>query len=342
MEWKGRILKMITQLSQIARQVNNRWRGLLTVALVAYIATQLNQWLAPYFQVEALTLSILLGITLANILKLPKALKPGIDYALKTLLMYGIVLLGFKLNFKAILNLGPMLLLGVIAYMAFVFLVAYGLNRWLKLSKHLATLIAVGSSICGAAAVVALAPSIDASEEDAVLAVSIVSFLGAIGVVVYALLAGILPIGDLEYGIWAGLTLHGVAHALAGAFARSSLSGEIGTFVKMTRVLMLVPVSLILSSAFHPKDGAKKRAKVPNYVWGFILAGAIHAAAIVPAPATKFAQEGSNILILLAMTAMGLSVNFKDIADKGLKAVLLGSLLFIVTAAIALGVLLMF
>lgn len=321
-------LKFLFNLSK------TRVRGLIYVALVATAATLISLKLQPWIQLESLTIAIVLGMILSNTFKTPKALAPGIDYALKTLLIYGIVLLGFKLNFKAISQLGLPLLLGIISYMLFVFLMVFILNKWFKVSTKLMTLIAVGSSICGAAAVVALAPTIDATEEDTVLAVSIVSFLGAIGVIIYAIVANSIPISDISYGIWAGLTLHGVAHALAGAFARGAISGEIGTFVKMTRVLMLVPVSLALSMVFHQKGGLKKRAHVPPYLWGFILAGLIHATGLVPPLVTNLAQQTSQYFILFSMTAMGLTVNFKDIAGRGLKSVALGITLFTITATL--------
>lgn len=308
--------------------------GLLLVFAIALLATKLSAFLEPKFQIEVLTLAIVLGIAISNVFALPKIFDKGIAFALKDILVYGIVLLGFKLNYKAILELGPSLLFWTLIYMSFVFVVIYFLNKVFKLDTKLATLIGVGSSVCGAAAVIALAPSIGADEEDSVIAVSIVSFLGAIGVILYAAIAVTPALNDLQFGVWAGLTLHGVAHALAGAFAKGAVSGEIGTVVKMTRVLMLVPISIILSMTFH-QGGSAKRAKVPRYVWYFALVGLVNATGIFPAFFVKVATELSNWFILLAMTAMGLGVHFKSIAGKGLKAVVFGTLLFAFTAGLA-------
>lgn len=309
--------------------------GLVLISAIAIFSSLLGDWLMQWFQLEALTIAIIMGIIVSNVVALPKSFKPGIDYALKKLLIYGIILLGFKLNFEAILGLGWTLILWIIAYMVFVFLTVYILNRFMPVGSKLAALIGVGSSVCGAAAVIALAPTIEADEEDAVIAVSIVSFLGAVGVIVYALVASVVPISDIRFGVWSGLTLHGVAHALAGAFSKGTLSGEIGTFVKMTRVLMLVPVSLALSMAFSKHVNTKKRAKVPGYVWLFILMGILGASGIVPGPVVSVAKELSNVLILMAMTAMGLGVNFKDIKGKGAKAILFGTIVFAITSSVA-------
>lgn len=309
--------------------------GLVLISAIAIFSSFLGDWLMQWFQLEALTIAIIMGILVSNVITLPGSFKPGIDYALKKLLIYGIILLGFKLNFEAILGLGWTLILWIIAYMLFVFLTVYILNRYMPVGSKLAALIGVGSSVCGAAAVIALAPTIEADEEDAVIAVSIVSFLGAVGVIVYAMVASVISISDVRFGVWSGLTLHGVAHALAGAFSRGTLSGEIGTFVKMTRVLMLVPVSLALSLAFSKHISTKKRAKVPSYVWLFILMGILSATGLVPDIGVQVAKELSNVFILMAMTAMGLGVNFKDIKGKGVKAILFGAILFTITSSVA-------
>lgn len=314
--------------------INQYFKGLLYVGAIAYIATFLGKMVMPWFQIEALTIAIILGIVIGNLTRVQPQLLPGIKFALKDLLTAGIVLLGFKLNYEAIVSLGFKMFLVTIGYMVFVFLVVMLLNRWFKIGPKLATLIGVGSSVCGAAAVIAMAPSINADEDDAVIAVSIVSFLGAIGVVVYAGIAATPVLGDLDFGIWSGLTLHGVAHALAGAFARGEVSGEIGTIVKMTRVLMLVPLSVLLSVKFHVK-GQSQRPKVPRYVWYFMLMGAINATGWLPVMVTDFAGRLSNTFILLAMTAMGLTVHFKSISGKGAKAILFGGLLFLVTSSVA-------
>lgn len=309
--------------------------GLILVSIIAITATVLGDWLMKWFQLEALTIAIIIGMLVRNTLSLPEFLNPGIKFALKKLLIYGIVLLGFKLNFDAIMSLGWSVILWIVLYMIFVFFMVYVLNKRFQMGTKLATLIGVGSSVCGAAAVIALAPSIEADEEDAVIAVSIVSFLGAIGVVVYAMIASTTQITDAQFGVWSGMTLHGVAHALAGAFSKSSLAGEIGTFVKMTRVLMLVPVSLILGTFFAGEKTTQKRAKVPVYVWLFILMGALNATGIVPIRFQEVAKTLSDVFILMAMTAMGLGVNFRDIKGKGGKAVVFGLVLFGITSSIA-------
>lgn len=309
--------------------------GIVYAGAVAFTATLVGKWMAPWFQMEALTIAILLGMLLNNTAGTPKIMKKGVDFAQKTLLLYGIVLLGFKINLQEIFTLGLPLILGIVAYMAFVFLLVLLGFKSFKLTPKLAALVAVGSSVCGSAAVVAMTPVIKASEEESVLAVTLVSFLGALGVVLMAIISGITPMPDITYGIWAGLTLHGVAHAIAGAFIRGEAAGEIGTFVKMTRVLMLVPVSIALSLLFNREEGTKNRAHMPLYLWGFIATAALNATGIVPQAAVALGNQLSHQLILIAMTAMGISVSFKTVFGRGLRVILFGLLLFTITSGTA-------
>lgn len=311
--------------------------GTIFVLIISLISMFLNNQLKAFINLEALTIAIIIGIIYNNSIGTQELLKPGVKFSLKKLLKVGIVLLGFKLNIYAIVKLGPTILTMVLIYVPIALILSILLGKLLAVNKKLSALIGVGSCICGASAVVALTPSINADEDDSVIAVSIVSFLGAIGVIVYsAVAASGLNLTAIQYGAWSGLTLHGVAHALAAAFALGDVSGEIGTFVKMTRVLMLVPVSIILSLTFNKGTTGNNRASFPMYVLYFIIAGIINSIGIIPPEVIKILTKSSSILILMSMTAMGLSVNFKSIMNKGMKALLAGSILFIILSLTSL------
>lgn len=310
--------------------------GTIFVLFISIVSMFLNELLKSHINLEALTIAIIIGIIYNNTIKTQDIFKDGVKFSLKKLLKVGIILLGFKLNINAILKLGPKILTIVLIYVPVALILSVIIGNLFKVNKKLSTLIGVGSCICGASAIVALTPCINAEEDDSVIAVSIISFLGAIGVLIYsAIAASSMNLTELQYGIWSGLTLQGVAHALAAAFALGDISGEIGTFVKMARVLMLVPVSLALSYIYN-KDGKGKRAKFPMYVLFFIIAGFINSIGIVPVILIKVLTKASSILILMAMTAMGLSVNFKNILNKGMKALLASTLLFIILSITSL------
>jgi len=308
--------------------------GLALVLAVSLLASLLSDLLAPALSLEALTVAIVLGMLVANTVGVGDRLRPGVRFSLKQVLKAGIVLLGFRLDIGAVLALGPRVLGMVVVYVAATLLLAWLLGRRFGLDARLAALIGVGSSICGASAVVAMAPCVGADDEEPVVAVAVISFLGALGVIVYTAVAKSTSLLDAaQYGAWSGLTLHGVAHALAAAFAMGDAAGAIGTLVKMTRVLMLVPVSLVLTGCFRTRGAGGEAAGFPVYVLLFVAAGVVHGLDVVPASVAGLAAGASSFFILMAMTAMGLSVHFRSVARRGAAALGMGALLFAVMAA---------
>ncbi|WFD09215.1 YeiH family protein [Tepidibacter hydrothermalis] len=303
--------------------------GLLFVFLISIISMFINDGIKHIINLEALTIGIILGIIYNNTFKTSDVLKPGITFSLKTLLKWGIVLLGFKLNFRALMELGPEVVVMIILYVPSVLILSYLLGKIFKMNNKVAVLLGVGSSICGASAVVAMSSCINAEEDDSIVAVSIINFLGAIGVLVYSTIAITSGMSNLEYGVWSGISLQGVAHAIAAAFARGDQSGEIGTLVKMGRVVMLVPVSLALSYVFN-RGNKESKVKFPMYILYFILAGIISSLNILSIGFINILSKLSSVFILMAMVGMGLSVNIKAIKDKGMKALIMGSLLFLI------------
>lgn len=316
--------------------------GLIVVFLIAVLSKSIDGYLSTWIKLEALTIGIILGMLYANTIGVQDSLKPGIQYSLKKLLKVGIVLLGFKLNFHALIELGPKMSMVVILFVPIVLMFASFLGKKMGIGSKLAILIGVGSSICGASAIVAMAPTINADDDEAIIAVGVVSLLGAVGVLAYSAIAAVSTMTDIQYGIWAGLSLQGVAHALAAAFARGDVAGEMGTFIKMERVLMLVPMSVILGSIFSKGNSSgSKRASFPMYVLYFVIAGVVASTGLIPESILKLLGKASGYLILMSMIAMGLMVNFASLRSKGAKALVMGSGLFagiaVVSFAIASG-----
>ncbi len=299
--------------------------GLILVIIISMISIVINDWLP--IKLESLTIAIIIGILVNNLFILDDKFKSGIKFSLKKILKLGIILLGFKLNSSEIINAGPRILILVLIVVPLTLLTYIILSKKFGVNKHLGALLGVGSCICGASAIVAMTPVINAEEEDSVIAVSVVSFLGAIGVIIYTLISKFNIISIENYGIWSGLSLQGVAHAVAAAFAMGDVSGKIGTLVKMTRVVMLVPVTLFLGMYFNKSSNSTK-SKFPMYVLYFIIAAFINSLGIIPSEVVFYLKKASSFFILIAMAGMGLSVNFKDFANKGVKALLMGSVLF--------------
>lgn len=312
--------------------------GLFLIIVICLLALVINEGLKAWLTLETLTIGIILGIIYNNTIKTHERYFSGINFAQKHLLKLGIVLLGFKLQFMALAKLGPQILLMILCFVPLVLFLSWGIGKLLNISLRESILLGVGSSICGASAIVALAPVIQANDDETIVSVSVINFLGAIGILVYAFLFPILEMTQIEYGVWAGLSLQGVAHALAAAFAGGVEAGEIGTLVKMGRVAMLLPVALVLSFLFHKlnatPDGTKP--EFPRYVLLFLIAGVLNSIGVVPLILQTILVTLSKWLILLAIVGMGLAVDLRSIKEQGLKVILAGSVVFFITGVMAL------
>ena len=316
-------------------------QGLIIVLIISLLAKMLNSTLLS--SIETLTIGILLGLIYANTIGVRKSQLPGIDYSLKSLLKAGIVLLGVKLNYTLILALGLRSLAMVLILITLALAGVHFLGKKFHLPEKLSILMGVGSSICGASAIVAMGPVIGADDEDVTLSVMVISLLGMIGVILYSFVGTILPLSDTAYGLWAGSSLQGVAHALAAAGARGAdnVSLEVGTLIKMARVAMLGPVALILGTIFsHPS--AKKKVKIPSYLIYFLIVGLLTSFNdyfnLVPTAFNlstlhvdllSIAKELSSWLILMSMVAMGLKVHWRSFEKRALRALFVCSLIFV-------------
>ncbi len=305
--------------------------GLILVSAISYAAVLIDISISKWIKLEAVTIAIILSISVNNIISIKELFYDGINFTGKRLLNAGIVLLGFKLNTGSLAGMGIKVFLIIIIYASISLFLAAVLGRIFRLNRKTALLIGAGSSICGASAVAALAPCLKADKRDSVIAITVVNLLGAAGVLIYSFLA-LNPsfFNDIQYGSWSGLTLHGVAHALAAAFAKGETAGEAGTIIKMARVLLIIPVSVLFSVISGGEKEVKTDFKktVPSYVFLFISAAVINSVFTLPALFLKTASGLSSIFILAAMTGIGFSLKIKTAAGEGFKALISGGLLF--------------
>lgn len=308
---------------------------LLTVCLgiLSFCTNEVTKHVLP---LEAVTIAIFIGIATSNVFHLPKALNKGFKFCSNYLLQWGIVLLGFKLSFNAVLGLGYKTLIIIACLVPSVVFGGYIIGRIFKVGNNISKLLGIGSGICGASAVVAMGPVLRAREDETVVAVTVINFLGAIGVLIYSLVASLHLISIEQYGVWSGLSLQGVAHALAAAFAGGDRAGELGTIVKMGRVLMLVPIAIFFSLRSKQPGENSPRVPFPYYVLFFVISGIINSLGIIPVSITHVLDKVSGWLILLAMTAMGLTVQFSSVKQSGGKALLAGGVLFLIVSLITL------
>lgn len=327
--------------------------GLLLVSGLAILANFMNQHLFSF--IESITIGILLALIIKNTVGVNKVLSRGVSFSAKELLKWGVVLLGLRLNIMTLSELGLGVILLIVAVVIIGHLVALVIGRFLKLNTLLALLLGVGSSICGSSAIVAIGPIVKADEEDITLAVAIISLLGTLGVILFSFFSSIVSLTDASFGIWTGVSLQNVAHAIAAALPRGEAAVDIAAIVKMGRVTLLAPVAIILkvlSEKYMNNDTKEnKKVKFPEYVIYFLLLGAFASINdyfnLIPLTfktpiqldILKLAKTASSWLLLASMIAMGLQTDIKSFKSTGLKAFFACSLIFITLISISYGIL---
>jgi len=173
--------------------------------------------------------------------------KAGIAFSAKTLLEIAVLLLGASISASMIIAAGPLLIVGIAGIVVVAIVASYGIGRALRLPHRMALLVACGNSICGNSAIAAVAPIIGADGEDVAASIAFTAVLGVLVVLGLPLLPAVLHLTELQYGVLAGLTVYAVPQVLAAAMPLGTVAVQMGTLVKLVRVLMLGPVVLCLS-----------------------------------------------------------------------------------------------
>ncbi len=296
------------------------------IALVALVVQRLSGIAA----LSPLIVAIVLGMAIRNTAGPIAVAKPGITFSLRRVLRFAIVLLGMQLTIWQVMEIGPTGFAVIVATLvsSFVFIKAAG--RALGVERKLAELIAAGTSICGASAVIATNTVTRAHEEDVAYAIACVTVFGSIAMLLLPVLAPIFDLAPRLYGLWAGATIHEVAQVVAAAFQGGEVAGQFGTVAKLSRVMLLAP--LILALGFmqmrRARGGSQGGAGVPVpwFVFGFIAMMLVNSVVSVPANLHSGIVTATSFLLAAALAAMGLETDIGKLRAKGIRPLALGAI----------------
>lgn len=301
--------------------------GILLCIAVAGVSALLERAELGVFEhpyVEALVMAILLGMAVRSFWKPAPRWQAGIAFSAKQLLEVAVMLLGASISFAAIAASGVALLASIAAVVVIALCVSFGLSRMLGLSSRLSVLIACGNSICGNSAIAAVAPIIGASSDEIASSISFTAILGVMMVLGLPLLIPLLQLTATQYGILAGLTVYAVPQVLAATVPAGLISTQIGTLVKLMRVLMLGPVVVGLSLvASRWQADAKKKTNigffrlVPWFILGFLALATLRSLEIVPGTVVGPVTKITSFLTVVSMAALGLGVDVRVLANVG-------------------------
>jgi uncharacterized integral membrane protein (TIGR00698 family) len=312
------------------------------VALLALAGARGEEWLLGRAWLEPLVLAIIIGALAANLFRLGERFAPGIQFGIKGVLELAVALLGLSLSGQALRRLGPGLLGGIPLLVCASLICGYGVSRLLGLGTRLSLLVATGNSICGNSAIAAVAPIIGARREEIAAAISLTAILGVVVVLLLPLFGLIVGLDRTAYGVFTGLTVYAVPQVIAAAAPFGQQAVVLATIVKLARVIMLGPVTLVFSLGARrlaqrstAGDGAKRPALLPWFVVGFAVLALLHSFAMIPesiaAPLTRL----SSILTIVAMAALGLGVDLRALHSTGPRVALSTTLSLVCVALLA-------
>ena len=309
---------------------------LLGVAIcfaVAGISVFLEE-LIPGGLLGASIIALFMG-TIINSFFHPAWMKPALKFTSKRVLKAAIVLLGASLSVGTIMSVGKMTFFVMIFTFAMCFGAGYFIRKLFGLNWKLSNLISAGTGICGGSAVAAIAPVIDADDEDIAFAMSSTFLFDMVMIALYPLMGKVLGLSAIAYGIWAGTSVNDTASVVASGYAFSEAAGDFATMVKLTRTIAIIPTVLVfawIGTRIKQKElkasGNGKKVNlmniIPWFIGGFLLLAIINSVGLIPTNVSGIMKGTSKFLMVTALAAIGLNTSLLDFKKAGLKPMFYG------------------
>lgn len=314
--------------------------GILFVALFTIAAMSIaNIPAIKHIGLSPLIVGIVIGTFYANTLRnhLPDAWVRGIVFSTKNILRFAIILYGFRITFQNIMQVGLPGIIASSAIVTFTFIIGYFVGtKILKLDRDTTILTSAGSSICGAAAVLATEPVVKAEPYKSAIAVATVVIFGTTAMFLYPFLykAGVIPFSPKAEGIYIGSTIHEVAHVVGAASAISPEVAKNAVIVKMIRVMLIAPFLIVLGlflsfKGYNKVTNRKTKIAIPWFAIWFIAVAGFNSFDLLPINVVNSINQLDTFLLTMAMTALGMETNINKFKGVGMKPIYLAFILFI-------------
>ncbi len=336
--------------------------GILLTVVLAIVAMQISNFI-PYHLISASVFALLLGMALNPLTHSVVLLKPGIQFVSKKILRAAIILMGLTLSFSQVVLVGSFSLFVMIFTLVTAFGGGYLFGKLFGMNWKLSSLISAGTGICGGSAIAAIAPVIHAKDKDVAYAISATFIFDVLMVILFPIMGRYFGMSDIGFGLWAGTAVNDTSSVVAAGYAFSDAAGAYSVIVKLTRTLSIIPIVLIFSiinTRLEAKDvltkgeiGEYHKSKVnigrifPYFILFFLVMVGVRSLDIIPhivgifnqnvdkiilsQTISNYASEISKFCMVMALGAIGLKTNFKEVATSGLKPMLHG---FIISALV--------
>jgi uncharacterized integral membrane protein (TIGR00698 family) len=328
------------------RQVTSLLPGLTVAIALGAIATVLGH-LAPV--VGAPVIAIVGGIVLSLFRQPSERERPGLAFSSKLVLQGSIVVLGTGLSLHQVLVTGRSSLPVLLGSLAVSLIGAALLGRVLSVNRDLRTLIGVGTGICGASAIAATNAVISASESDVSYAIATIFTFNVVAVLTFPTIGHLLSLSPSGFGLWAGTAINDMSSVVAASSVFGHNATSYAIVVKLTRTLMIIPISIGLAiwrfrrnrlsstSAQASFNWRQRHTILPMFIGWFLLAVIVNSTGVIPGSWHADLSAIAQVMITIALAAIGISTNFHDIRRAGFKPLALGAMLWILVATTSLG-----
>jgi uncharacterized integral membrane protein (TIGR00698 family) len=296
------------------------WRDHFPGLAMTIVASLAAAWLSEHYGAPQMLMGLLIGLAF-NFANADARLHPGLGFASKTLLRWGIVLAGAQVTVWQIIDLGWQSFAWITATVAIVTFVGAITARALGLGLSFGTLAGGAVAICGASAALALSAVLGekrSSQAQLTLVLVCVAAASALAMSLYPAIAHVIGLNDRQAGFLVGASIHDVAQALGAGYSFSNDAGETAAIVKLTRVALLAPALAVVAMLFPAEAGqARGRVGVPWFVFGFLALAALNSVLSLPPEAARWAKTATSALLLLAVTATGIRSPMQLLLGQG-------------------------
>lgn len=276
-----------------------------------------------------LLLGIILSIVFANDRLQNSSKKWG-----SKLLQWSVILLGSSLNFNSVIKQGADGILITFTSILFVYLIGMLGAKLLKIEKIQSILITMGTAICGGSAIGAIAPVIQADAMAITISIGVVFLLNGLAVFIFPLLGDFFSLSQEQFGLWAALAIHDTSSVVAASAIYGAKALEVGTTIKLTRALWIIPISLLY--AFKYKNESKQKISIPWFIFGFMGLSLLFTFFDFPTEVKSSFSHASKLGFSLTLFLIGYSFNLKKIKEVGARPLIFGILLWIIVSILSL------
>lgn len=324
-------------------RLTTAWAQYFPGVAVATAVALAASFIAQRYGAPAMLMGLLLGMAFHFLNETPRV-GPGLELAAVKALRLGVALLGLRLTVADVASLGWTPVLLVIFAVLATLLFGVVLSRILGCDRQLGVLTGGSVAICGASAAMAISsvlPKGPDTQRQTLFTIIGVTSLSTIAMVLYPIIGDVLQLNDQEMGIFIGATIHDVAQVVGAGYSVSPATGDLGTFIKLLRVAMLVPVVLMIGIVVRTKVSAavdrQKAPAVPLFLIGFIVLFAVNSSGFIPSEVIQPVANLAPVLLLVAIAALGIRTSMQEVMTIGMKPVMLivGETFFIAAVIVA-------